>query len=110
LEFVPRLFGQRIAGGAFHDLAVAIDLSAMEATDNDVRPMPRAGMQLIGHRAGQLLRVGIERKSAAFAIWQFFRPFAPAMRRRKNHRQITGDVFDVLVAPEVALAGLVLIG
>src|SRR5439155_16508369 len=109
LKFSPRLLSQWVAGRAFDDLTIAIELPTMQAANNNVRPMTRSLVQLIGYRAGQLLRVDIEGKRALFTIGQFLRLFAAAVRRGDDHGQVAGEIFDVLFAAEIRLARLIFV-
>ena len=62
-------------------------------------------MQLAGNRASEFLCVRVEGKGALHAIGNFGGTLAAAVRRGKNHRQIAGEVLDVLVLAKLCLPG-----
>ena len=80
----------------------------MYAANDHMRPMTSPRLQLIADVPRQFLRIGVKRERPLLAIGQLIRLLAPAVRRGENDRQVARQVFDISVAPEISLAGLVI--
>ena len=106
LEILPGLFGQRIPGGAFDDLAITVDLTARDATDDHVRVLAGARDELVVDGPGELLGIGVEGERAFLAIRKFVGLVAAAVRGREHEGKAASDILDVLITTEGGLAGL----
>ena len=70
VEFAPRELGRGVALGGFLDLAVRIELLAMEMARDEMGAVAGAREQLVGDGARELLRVHIHVGHALLAIGQ----------------------------------------
>jgi hypothetical protein len=108
--FAPRFFGDGTARRGFHDLAVAVELAALQLADDEVRAMPGPRVKFLGDGARQFLGVGVALRDALCTLRDFFGRFASAVWRGDDDGQIARQVFDVVLFPEITASGLKLRG
>ena len=112
LKFVPRLRREHVGLiNAFREAAVAINLGALQLADDDMRTVTEVTGENALHRERGFLGVsiGYGREigigTIILAVGNFRRRQRSPVRRGKNHRQIARDIFGVITAAEVNLAG-----
>src|ERR1035437_9127819 len=108
LVIVPCLSGAGLVAGSFLNLAIAIDLAALQATNNDVGIMPKAVMKHLPHRPCQFFSISVGGEFTLLTVGDLPRLQRAAMRRGDNQRHIPRDILDVVAPPEIGLAGLII--
>lgn len=91
----------RIALRPFGQIPIGVELQPVKPYDYDMRVLPGEPDECRIDRAGQRVGVEIGDGRAIRAIGDLRGPKRPAVRRRHDDWQRSGDVLDVRVAPEV---------
>src|ERR1017187_10269307 len=109
LVILPGLPGSGIISGSFLEVPIAIELVALQAADDNMGIMPEAVVKDLLYRSCQFFRMSVRDEFAVLAVGNLSRLQGPPVRRGENHRHVPGNVFDIVAAPEIRLAGPIII-
>jgi ankyrin repeat protein len=101
LKLGPRLLGERVALSRLLDLPVGVELDAREVGDDDTRRQPGQIDHRIAHRERQFNGVSIRARRAEASIADLIGHECAAVWYRQDDRELTGDVLDISVSPQV---------